>query len=34
MIPRDSKMELTGPFAENMVKNNMAKADAIIRFGR
>ena len=26
--------ELIGPLSENNVKNNMANADAIIRFGR
>ena len=26
--------ELIGPLSENRVKNNMANADAIIRFGR
>ena len=28
------RIELIGPLVENMVKNNMAKADAIIRLGR
>ena len=32
--PRDIRMEFTGPFVENMVKNKRANADAIIRFGR
>ena len=32
--PKDIKIELIGPFVENMVKNKSANADAIIRFGR
>ena len=32
--PRDSRIELTGPLVENIVKNNKANADAMIRFGR
>jgi hypothetical protein len=34
ITPKDIKIELIGPFVENMVKNSMANADAIIRFGR
>jgi len=33
-IPIDIRIELIGPFVENIVKNNNANADAIIRFGR
>ena len=32
--PRFIKIELIGPLVENKVKNNIAKADAMIRFGR
>ena len=32
--PIDNKMELIGPFVENMVKNSIANADAMIKFGR
>ncbi len=32
--PSDSRIELIGPFVEKSVKNNMAKADAMIRFGK
>ena len=32
--PSDIKIELTGPFVENIVKNNIANADAMMRFGR
>ena len=32
--PSEHKMEFTGPFVENMVKNRSANADAMIRFGR
>ena len=33
-MPIDIKMPLIGPFVENNVKNSIANADAIIRFGR
>ena len=32
--PRFIRIELIGPLVENIVKNSIAKADAIIRFGR
>jgi hypothetical protein len=32
--PRDIRIELIGPLVENMVKNNNANAEAMIRLGR
>ena len=32
--PSEVKIELMGPFVENMAKNSMAKAEAMIRLGR
>ena len=32
--PIDIKIELIGPFVENIVKNSIANADAMIRFGK
>ena len=33
-MPRFIRMEFTGPLVEKMVKNSMAKAEAMIRLGR
>ena len=34
IMPRFNRISLIGPVVENRVKNNIANADAMIRFGK